>query len=116
MRDLQPVAEGLDEISIVQGLILCKSFIDSVQWRKKLQELQHSDGKYKTHYVKEGIAETKRRTKEDKGEEKNEKEVQASIEKRSRPQQDTLLLCLENVESFETAIVFSKKVNSALTK
>lgn len=28
VRDLQSAAEGLDEINIVQGLILCKSFID----------------------------------------------------------------------------------------
>lgn len=37
VRDLQPVAEGLDEISIVQGLILCKSFIDSVQCKEVVQ-------------------------------------------------------------------------------
>ncbi|XP_066854312.1 uncharacterized protein [Anser cygnoides] len=80
----------LQQRSVNQRIIMCITCGISQKnclGRKKLQELQHSDGKYKTHYVKEGIAETKRRTKEDKGEEKNEKEVQASIEKRSRPQQ-----------------------------
>lgn len=36
-RDLQPIAEGLEEISIVQGLIVCKSFIDSVQYKEVVQ-------------------------------------------------------------------------------
>ena len=37
VSDMQPVAEGLDEISIIQGLILCKSFIDSVQYKVAVQ-------------------------------------------------------------------------------
>lgn len=40
VRDLQSAAEGLDEINIVQGLILCKSFMQKTVQCKEVVQME----------------------------------------------------------------------------